>query len=452
MRRTIPFTCNCDVIRARLTGYLAGITTSSLPPSPSHTPTSFNESYNLLQEVPISTLKDWEATHNLETNEKILYGSKQITVVESENRRRLLFNTRLHLTQAEVSVCPIDNSIINDGSAFGAMGALLFSPLLTPRPRTNQNLLLLGGGANTISTFLLNKFPDLRVDSVEIDAEVCKVAEKFFGASDNRLNVVTDCAFNHLATMVKQQQYDMVVVDLDFGNGVNDSIVVPPRRVLDSGFLNELKCVVSPGGVVCVPPLLTPRPRTNQNLLLLGGGANTISTFLLNKFPDLRVDSVEIDAEVCKVAEKFFGASDNRLNVVTDCAFNHLATMVKQQQYDMVVVDLDFGNGVNDSIVVPPRRVLDSGFLNELKCVVSPGGVVCVNTISSPEGYEECVDAFSPHFQQIVVAKAPNSGNRHHTFFLLNDYTNEIDIPTIRHEINQHGLVDDWREWEFVRL
>ena len=326
MRRTIPFTCNCDVIRARLTGYLAGITTSSLPPSPSHTPTSFNESYNLLQEVPISTLKDWEATHNLETNEKILYGSKQITVVESENRRRLLFNTRLHLTQAEVSVCPIDNSIINDGSAFGAMGALLFSPLLTPRPRTNQNL------------------------------------------------------------------------------------------------------------------------------LLLGGGANTISTFLLNKFPDLRVDSVEIDAEVCKVAEKFFGASDNRLNVVTDCAFNHLATMVKQQQYDMVVVDLDFGNGVNDSIVVPPRRVLDSGFLNELKCAVSPVGVVCVNTISSPEGYEECVDAFSPHFQQIVVAKAPNSGNRHHTFFLLNDYTNEIDIPTIRHEINQHGLVDDWREWEFVRL
>ncbi len=122
---------------------------------------------------------------------------------------------------------------------------------------------------------------------------------------------------------------------------------------------------------------LTLKPDAKRVLVLgLGGGA--ITKRMWRDYPEMRIDSVEIDPVVVDVAERYFGLpEDERLSVTVADARRYI--QASPDTYDIIIVDAYYADSL-------PFHLTTSEFFREVKKRLSPDGVVAYNVISPVGG------------------------------------------------------------------
>jgi len=109
-----------------------------------------------------------------------------------------------------------------------------------------------------------------------------------------------------------------------------------------------------------------------QSVLILGMGAGNIIQSLRNDYTyQKKIDAVEIDKKIIKIAKNEFGILPNKdTNIINDDAHHFLEESTKQ--YDLIVVDIFIDTKV-------PEQFYTASFGNQLKQHLSKKGIVLFN-------------------------------------------------------------------------
>jgi len=115
-----------------------------------------------------------------------------------------------------------------------------------------------------------------------------------------------------------------------------------------------------------------------KRVLVLGLGAGAITKRWWRDYPEMTIDSVEIDPVVIDVSRRYFGLpQDQRLRVFNQDARRFVQTST--DTYDIVIVDCYYADAL-------PFHLTTAEFLGEVKERLAPDGVVAYNVISSVSG------------------------------------------------------------------
>lgn len=125
---------------------------------------------------------------------------------------------------------------------------------------------------------------------------------------------------------------------------------------------------------------LQPEP---DRILIIGLGGGTLPSILSKVLPKAKIDAVEIDPAVVRVAEKYFNFHITEvMNVfVEDGRVFVKRAMKKGAQYDLVILDAFDHDYI-------PEHLLTQEFLKEVKTIMTPTGVLAANTWSQSRLYD----------------------------------------------------------------
>jgi len=125
---------------------------------------------------------------------------------------------------------------------------------------------------------------------------------------------------------------------------------------------------------------LQPEP---DKILIIGLGGGTLPSTLSRIFPKAKIDTIEIDPAVVRVAQKYFNFRTTSTNNVSeeDGRVFVKRAITKGMKYDLIMLDAFDHDYI-------PEHLLTQEFLKEVKKVMTPGGVLTANTWSSSRLYD----------------------------------------------------------------
>jgi hypothetical protein len=112
------------------------------------------------------------------------------------------------------------------------------------------------------------------------------------------------------------------------------------------------------------------------------------------------VDGVEVDPQVIEVGKKYFSLKDdNRTNIIIDDGRRYVKTT--NQTYDLVLIDVFRGKST-------PSHLTSVEFVQELKNITNPNGVIIANMIASLEGEKSLFlqlifNTYSEMFENVLI-------------------------------------------------
>jgi len=120
-----------------------------------------------------------------------------------------------------------------------------------------------------------------------------------------------------------------------------------------------------------------------KRVLVIGLGGGTLPMALAQVLPQARIDTVEIDPAVVNVARRYFGYQTSprqRVHQADGRAFVEQAVREKRS-YDLIMLDaFDY--------TYIPAHLMTREFLQQVKTLLSPGGVLAANTFASSDLYD----------------------------------------------------------------
>ncbi|MGD9841968.1 MAG: spermidine synthase [Steroidobacteraceae bacterium] len=121
---------------------------------------------------------------------------------------------------------------------------------------------------------------------------------------------------------------------------------------------------------------------TPQRALILGLGGGTLPTTLRNLYPAMRIDVVEIDPAVVRVAKQYFGFTTSRLTTAHEVDGRVFVKRALKQaaHYDLIMLDAFDYEYI-------PEHMLTREFLLEVRGLLTAQGVLAANTFSSSKLY-----------------------------------------------------------------
>lgn len=145
---------------------------------------------------------------------------------------------------------------------------------------------------------------------------------------------------------------------------------------------------------------LAPEPRT---ILVLGLGGGTLVDALQRALPQAKIDAVEIDPAVVGVAGLYFGFRPGpRVRVHEQDGRVFVKRALRSgRSYDLVMLD------AYDHEYIP-EHLLTREFLQEVKGILAPGGVLAANTFSSSRLYDHESTTYAAVFGQFFNLKRRN--------------------------------------------
>jgi spermidine synthase len=145
---------------------------------------------------------------------------------------------------------------------------------------------------------------------------------------------------------------------------------------------------------------VNPRP---QSVLIVGLGGGTLPRVLRQLLPDTRIDVVEIDPAVERVASRYFGftTSDKTHVIESDGRVYVKRALRGTQRYDLIMLDAFDHEYI-------PEHLLTQEFLQEVKSLLAPGGVLAANTFSSSGLYEHESVTYEKVFEKFFNLKREN--------------------------------------------
>lgn len=140
-----------------------------------------------------------------------------------------------------------------------------------------------------------------------------------------------------------------------------------------------------------------------KSILIVGLGGGTIPRALREVLPDARIDIVEIDPAVVTVARRYFDLGDSHgLNVIeADGRVQVKRALRQEQRYDIIMLDAFDHEYI-------PEHLLTQEFLQEVKGLLAPGGVLAANTFSSSRLYDHESATYASVFPEFFNLKREN--------------------------------------------
>ena len=140
-----------------------------------------------------------------------------------------------------------------------------------------------------------------------------------------------------------------------------------------------------------------------ERILIIGLGGGTMSNTLHRMFPSSRIDNVEIDPSVVKVARQYFNfVENNKVNTYTqDGRIFIKRALLKKQTYDWIIFDAFNGDYI-------PEHLLTKEFLTESRQLLSANGVLTANTFSSSQLYAHESATYQAVFGEFFNVRNPN--------------------------------------------
>lgn len=144
-----------------------------------------------------------------------------------------------------------------------------------------------------------------------------------------------------------------------------------------------------------------------EDILVIGLGGGSIPMTFADLFPNAKIDVVEIDEAVVRVAEEYFYYSDtDNMTVYVDDGRPFIKRAgIRGQKYDYIVLDAFSGDYI-------PEHMLTREFLEEVKTIMSEDGVLVANTFSTSRLYDHESVTYQRAFGEFYNFKLPTSGNR----------------------------------------
>lgn len=150
--------------------------------------------------------------------------------------------------------------------------------------------------------------------------------------------------------------------------------------------------------------LLNPNPR---RVLIAGLGGGSLPSALTTLFPEAQIDVIEIDQAVVNVAKEFFDfeETDQVSVIVNDARVYVKRAVLLEKKYDLVILDAFTGDYI-------PEHLLTLEFLQEVRSIMTPDGVLVANTFSTSRFYDHESETYQRAFGEFFNFKLPSSGNR----------------------------------------
>jgi spermidine synthase len=150
--------------------------------------------------------------------------------------------------------------------------------------------------------------------------------------------------------------------------------------------------------------LLNPNPR---RVLIAGLGGGSLPSALTTLFPEAQIDVIEIDQAVVNVAKEFFDfeETDQVSVIVNDARVYVKRAALLEKKYDLVILDAFTGDYI-------PEHLLTLEFLQEVRSIMTPDGVLVANTFSTSRLYDHESETYQRAFGEFFNFKLPSSGNR----------------------------------------
>jgi hypothetical protein len=112
--------------------------------------------------------------------------------------------------------------------------------------------------------------------------------------------------------------------------------------------------------------------------LVLGLGGGAFPMFLHRAFPWLHVTSVELDADVARLAESYFGYTVGHGNSLVIGDGVEAVHKAGPEEHVIIMVDVD-SKDLSTGVSFPPAAFLSPSFLAALRTALAPGGCCLVN-------------------------------------------------------------------------
>jgi spermidine synthase len=140
-----------------------------------------------------------------------------------------------------------------------------------------------------------------------------------------------------------------------------------------------------------------------KTILIVGLGGGSIPTALRELLPAAKIDVVEIDPAVTRVARKYFGFKDDpKLKVMEMDGRVYVKRAIREgTKYDLVMLDAFDHEYI-------PEHLLTSDFLTEVKSLLTPKGVLVGNTFSSSKLYDHESTTYASVFGKFFNLKSAN--------------------------------------------
>ena len=166
--------------------------------------------------------------------ERSLY--RNITVYESNDERCMRFTRQISARQSCISLKD-PNFLV-----FDYIKMMLGALYLQPGP---DRVLIIGLGGGTLPTALARILPKAKIDTVEIDPAVVRVAQKYFSFRTTPTVTVSeeDGRVFVKRALKKGLKYDLIMLDAFDHEYI-------PEHLLTQEFLREVKQIMTPGGVL----------------------------------------------------------------------------------------------------------------------------------------------------------------------------------------------------------
>ena len=144
-----------------------------------------------------------------------------------------------------------------------------------------------------------------------------------------------------------------------------------------------------------------------QNILVIGLGGGSIPMTFSDLFPSAKIDVIEIDDAVVKVAKEYFqfNETQNMKVYLGDGRPFIKRAGLRGNKYDYIVLDAFSGDYI-------PEHMLTREFLDEVKAIMTSESVLVANTFSTSRLYDHESVTYQRAFGEFYNFKLPSSGNR----------------------------------------
>ncbi|HEY1645240.1 MAG TPA: fused MFS/spermidine synthase [Candidatus Saccharimonadales bacterium] len=142
-------------------------------------------------------------------------------------------------------------------------------------------------------------------------------------------------------------------------------------------------------------------------ILAIGGGAYTLPSYLIKKYPTLLIDVVEPDRGLDALSKRYFNLSSG-FNIIHEYGLDYLKK--NKKAYDLIIVDAYADQRIPDSINSKKFAKLAASSLNS-------NGLLVANVISSlakDSVINNLHGAYKKHFKSFKVF--PSASNREFAF------------------------------------
>lgn len=181
---------------------------------------------------------------------------------------------------------------------------------------------------------------------------------------------------------------------------------------------------------------LKPEP---ENILIIGLGGGSLPSALKKIVPQAKIETVELDISVLKVAERFFGFMPDKDNavVIEDGRVFVKRAQKRGKKYDLVILD------AFDHVYVP-EHMLTREYLQEVKSLLQKDGVLAANTFSSSKLYDAESATYADVFGAFYNLKTENRVILARNGGLLPMVQIQTNAGRIEQKLNILGTGKDW--------